>query len=247
MTKTDVLAIASPGSRPLKWAKHEKYCRLRASLVPRAQAYKEAGWEGGTDISAYNHACRFERRPGVKARIEFLSHQAEELIAEKRQRIEQWLWNVHEADPGIYFESVAVAKDDKDGKLATDEAGKMLTVRKQRPKLINDLPLEARKLIEDVTVDKHGNYVPRLYSKAQANADLRKLLNIGRTEDRPESDVARLSDAELIQQLADQAKQLIPEIWLTENPRWSTSLLQSRRSDSLDWLQRPLTPVTPCL
>ena len=81
MTKTDVLAIASPGSRPLKWAKHEKYCRLRASLVPRAQAYREAGWEGGTDISAYNHACRFERRPGVKARIEFLSHQAEELIA----------------------------------------------------------------------------------------------------------------------------------------------------------------------
>jgi hypothetical protein len=121
---------------------------------------------------------------------------------------------VHEADPGIYFESVAVAKNDKDGKLATDEAGKMLTVRKQRPKLINDLPLEARKLIEDVTVDKHANYVPRLYSKAQANADLRKLLNIGAQEHRPENDVARLSDAELIQQLADQAKQLGVEIKL---------------------------------
>src|SRR6516165_2628066 len=131
MTKTDVLAIASPGLRPLKWAKHEKYCRLRASLVPRPQAYKEAGWEGGTDISAYNHGCRFERRPGVKARIEFLSHQAEELIAEKRRRIEGQLWAIHEADIGAFWETYEAAKTSKDGKLATDQDGKMLTVRKQ--------------------------------------------------------------------------------------------------------------------
>ena len=76
------------------------------------------------------------------------------------------------------------------------------------------MPLEARKLIEDVTIDRNGNVIPKLYSKAQANADLRKLLNIGRTEDRPENDVARLSDAELIQQLSDQAKQLGIEIKL---------------------------------
>ena len=90
----------------------------------------------------------------------------------------------------------------------------MLTVRKQRAKLINDLPPEFRKLIEDVTVDRNGNVIPKLYSKAQANADLRKLLNIGRTEDRPESDVARLSDAELVGQLADMAKQLGVDIKL---------------------------------
>jgi hypothetical protein len=52
------------------------------------------------------------------------------------------------------------------------------------------------------------NVIPKLYSKAQANAELRKMLNIGRTEDRPENDVSRLSDAELIQQLADTAKEL---------------------------------------
>ena len=119
-----------------------------------------------------------------------------------------------EADIGAFWETYETAKTSKDGKLATDQEGKMLTVRKQRAKLINDLPLEFRKLIEDVTVDRNGNVIPKLYSKAQANADLRKLLNIGRTEDRPETDVARLSDAELIQQLADQAKELGVEIKL---------------------------------
>ena len=56
-----------------------------------------------------------------------------------------------EADIGAFWETYETAKTGKDGKLATDQEGKMLTVRKQRAKLINDLPIEARKLIEDVT------------------------------------------------------------------------------------------------
>jgi hypothetical protein len=80
MPKTDhLLAIASPRSRALKNAKYEEYCRLRASLQPRIQAYREAGWETSDDDAAYSNACRLERRHGVRARIEYLSHQAEEL------------------------------------------------------------------------------------------------------------------------------------------------------------------------
>jgi hypothetical protein len=60
-------------------------------LQPRVQSYREAGWHSEKDNVAYANACRLERRAGVRERIEFLSHQAEELIAEKRQRIEQWL------------------------------------------------------------------------------------------------------------------------------------------------------------
>ena len=41
------------------------------------------------------------------------------------------------------------------------------------------------------------------------------MLNIGGQKDRPETDVSRLSDAELIQQLTDQAKQLGIEIDLS--------------------------------
>jgi hypothetical protein len=106
MAKTDLPAITSSGSRPLTNSKHERYCRLRAALQPRAQAFREAGWNTRDDDDAYSHACRLERRPGVKARIEFLSHQDEELIAEKRRRIEEWLWAVHEVDFGAFWENV---------------------------------------------------------------------------------------------------------------------------------------------
>ena len=54
--------------------------------------------------------------------------------------------------------------------------------------------------------------MPQLYSKLAASQELRKMLNIGGQKDRPETDVSRLSDAELIQQLADQAKELGIEI-----------------------------------
>ena len=81
------------------------------------------------------------------------------------------LWNVHEADIGDCFELVEVSKS-KDGRVQTDEAGKMLTVKKQRPKLLSDLPPELRKCIEDVIVDRSGNFVPRLYSRTAASKGL---------------------------------------------------------------------------
>jgi terminase small subunit-like protein len=177
-------------------------------LQPRGQAYREAGWETSDDDDAYSNACRLERRPGVKDRIEYLSKQQEELITEKRQRIEERLWAIHEADIGDFFETVEVAKSDKDGKLETDETGKMQTVKKQRAKLLSDIPAEIRKLIERFSLDSKGNAEVQLYSKLQANAELRKMLNIGGQKEREQTDVSKLSDAELISQLAEQAKEL---------------------------------------
>jgi hypothetical protein len=212
MAKLGVLAIASPGSRALRNAKYEKYCRLRASALPRIRAYREVGWETCDDNDAYSNACSIERRPGVKARIEYLSRQDEVLIAEKRRRIEERLWSIHEADISACFETYDVAKSDKNGELATDETGKMLTVKKQRPKLLSDLPPDLRKAIERVQIDARGNVVPQLYSKLQANQELRQMLNIGGRKEQEASDISKLSDAELIQQLADQAKELGIEI-----------------------------------
>ena len=86
----------------------------------------------------------------------------------------------------------------------------MLTVKRERPKLMSDLPPDLCKAIERVQVDARANVVPQLYSKLHANAELRKMLNFGRTDDR--NDLARLSNAELITQLSDMAKQLGVEI-----------------------------------
>ena len=206
MAKTDLLAIASPGSQALKNAKYEKYCRLRASAQPRISAYREAGWETSDDDDAYSNACRLERRPAVRERIEYLSHQDEELIAEKRRRIEETLWSMHEADIGDYFETHEI-----DGKTI------------ERPKRLADLPREIRKNIEKITIDGRGRAVPQLYSRLAASQELRKMLNIGPTD--ASNDVARLSDAELVAQLADTAKQLGVEINL------NYSFLQQQKPD----------------
>jgi hypothetical protein len=244
MAKTDLLAIASPGSRALKSAKREKYCRLRASLQPRVQAYREAGWETSDDDDAYSNACRLERRPGVRERIEYLSHQDEQLIAEKRRRIEEALWSMHDADIGDCFETYEAAKIGRNGKLETDEDGKMLTVKKQRPRLLSDMPPDLRKAIERVQVDARGNVVPQLYSRPQVNAELRKMLRIGRTDDRPETDVSRLSDAELIQQLADQAKELGIEIDLSYSFAQQPSATETDVGQAIDSDSKAVEPMT---
>jgi Terminase small subunit len=158
-------------------------------LQPRGQAYRGAGWEASDDDDAYSNACRLERRPGIRERVEYLSHQDEELIDEKRRRLEETLWSMHEADIGEYFESYEI-----DGKTI------------EQPKRLKDLPPEIRKNIEKIAIDSRGCAVPQLYSKLAASQELRKMLNMGRTDD------SRLSDAELIQQLADMAKKLGIEI-----------------------------------
>src|SRR5262252_4508934 len=210
MAKT--LAIISDGSKPLKNNMHERYARFRAQALPRIVAFRKAGCVAKNDNIADRNCSRLEKKPGVRQRIDYLVSLAQDRIAEKRAALEEQLWAVLEADIGAFWETYEAAKTGKDGKLATDQDGKMLTVRKHRAKLINDLPPEFRKLIEDVTVDRNGNVIPKLYSKTQANAELRKLLDINGRREQEADDVSRLSNAELIQQLADQAKQLGVEI-----------------------------------
>jgi len=184
-------------------------------LQPRAQAYREAGWNDRSDAGAYSHACRLEHRPGVKDRIGYLSRQAEELIAVKRERIEAQLWAIAEGNIQDFFEPHEVIQRDHTGQPITEPkrneiTGEMETAlsteTRMRPKLLADLSPELAALIEDITIDSRGRLIPKLYSKLQANKELRNMLNISAKE--APRDVTQLSDAELIQQLADQAREL---------------------------------------
>ena len=83
----------------------------------------------------------------------------------------------------------------------------------ERPKLLEDLPPEAAKLIEDITIDSKGRAIPKLYSKLQANKELRAMLNLSSKTDA--ADVTKLSDQELLQTLAQQARELNIEINLS--------------------------------
>ena len=206
MAKANVPAIASPGSRPLKNTRQERYCRSRASAQPRIHAYREAGWETTDDAAAYSNSCRLERCPEIRDRIAYLTRQEEDLIAEKRRRIEEQLWAFAGANIQDFFETYDTVKRDHTGQPEHDEKGALSTELRVRPKLLTDLPPDLAKLIEDVQVDNRGRLIPRLYSKERANKELRNMLNFSAKSD--DSDVSKLSDQELISTLAQQAKEL---------------------------------------
>ena len=215
MAKTDVLPIAPPGSRALTNAKYERYSRLRALAYSRTEAYREVGWETNNDDDAYSNACRVERRPEIQDRIGYLIRQEEDLIEEKRLRIEERLWAMHEANIQDFFEEDPQIQDQN--AISTNNPSEQKSAKnsssrtRMRPRLLTELPPELAAVIEDVTIDGKGRAIPKLYNKLQANKELRALLNIGRPEERA-TDLSRLSDAELVAQLADQAKELGIEI-----------------------------------
>ena len=204
------------GSRPLKNSRHEQYARYRAQALSRIEAFRKVACQPN-DKTAHNHASRIENKPQVRDRIGYLVKQVEERIAEKRARIEERLWAIHEANVQDFFvaevdlnptetsNSAEIANNPDQQKVGVSPRARVV------PRL-TELDPETAKLIEDVTIDSKGRAVPKLYSKTWANAELRKMLNIGGQKEREQTDVSRLSDAELIQRLADQAKELGIEI-----------------------------------
>src|SRR5215831_10019456 len=188
----------SPGSKPLKVAKYERYARYRAQALPRIEAFRKIGNEAALDKTAHNNASRLEKRPGVNDRINDLTKQAEERIIEKRQRIEERLWAIHEANIQDFFiteddlnpteisgNSAEIANNTDQQKVGVSPRARVV------PRPLTELDPETAKLIEDVTIDSKVRLVPKLYSKLQANKELRAMLNIGAKE-RETSDVSRL-------------------------------------------------------
>jgi hypothetical protein len=157
----------SPGSKPLKVAKYERYARYRAQALPRIVAFRKLGNHAANDKIAHNNASRLEKRPGVKDRINYLTRQAEERIAEKRARIEELLWNIHEANIQDFFitedqikptetsgNPAEIANNPDQQKVAVWPRVRVV------PRPLMELDPETAKLIEDVTVDSRGRLVP---------------------------------------------------------------------------------------
>ena len=208
---------SSPGSKPLKHSKWERYARYRAQALPRIVAFRKLGNYAANDKIAHNNASRLEKRPGVRDRINYLTRQAEERIAEKRARIEDRLWSIHEANIQDFFTTedqinptetsnnpAEIANNPDQQKVAVSPRARVV------PRPLTELDPETAKLIEDVTIDSKGRLIPKLYTKLQANKELRAMLNISAKQSAP--DVTQLSDSELLAQLAQLAKELGIEI-----------------------------------
>jgi hypothetical protein len=197
-----------PGSVPLRNDAHERFAFKRAALMPKAEAYRQAGFTAHTDHAASGNASKLERRNDVADRIAYLRRQDEAILRAKRGRIEEFLWGVHDASVVNLWETVEVECLDKQGNPITKD-GKLQKRTIQRPRLLSELPEEVASTIETCGPDEHGRVIPKPYSKMTANQELRKLLGIGVVTGRDESDeLLRLSDADLIARLAQQAREL---------------------------------------
>jgi hypothetical protein len=124
-----------------------------------------------------------------------------------RKRLEERLWLWHDADATDFWETVEVPMRDKHGKILCDADGKPIMRKVDRPKTFDQLTIEQRKCIESISVTNSGKIYFKIYSAAEANEQLRRLHNIGLTQ-RGDDDVRRLSDTELVAQLAEQAEEL---------------------------------------
>jgi len=208
-----------PGSMPLRNDRHEKFAFKRALLMPKAEAYRSAGWAARDDHAAAGNASRLERRADVAERIAYLQRTGREAnFRAKRHRLEEFLWNVHESRISDLWETVEVEKRDKKGNAVLDAEGKPIMVKRQVPRLLSELSEDAQRVIETCSVDGNGRVVPKLYSKMQANQELRKLLGIGiLTADDDADDPSRLSDEALIARLAELSRMLGIDIDLSCN------------------------------
>jgi hypothetical protein len=126
------------------------------------------------------------RRPEFKDRIAYLIRQEEDLIEEKRRRIEELLWGIHEANIQDFFTTEDQIKPTETtsnpAEIANNPDQQKVAVSPRVgvvPRLLTKLDPETAKLIEYVTIDSKGRAIPKLYSKLQANKELRAMLNIG--------------------------------------------------------------------
>jgi ribosomal protein RSM22 (predicted rRNA methylase) len=78
--------VPFPGFAPLRNDRHEKFAFKRALLMPKAEAYRAAGWTAKNDHAAAGNASRLERRADVAARIAYLRrHGDEQILHAKRE------------------------------------------------------------------------------------------------------------------------------------------------------------------
>lgn len=180
-----------PGSAPLRNHRHEHYARKRSLLMPRLEAARAAGYENMTA----GNAAKLDRNRKIATRIAYLCRQEEDILKAKRQRIEEFLWNIHEVNYADFW-----SPDDKG---------------RQHLKPFSELPLEHQHVIQSLKYTEKGRPVLELYSKLQANMELRKMLGIGAVAADGMDEYSRMADVELFATLRREAAELGIDVDLT--------------------------------
>jgi hypothetical protein len=88
-----------PGALPLRKPAHEIYARERALMLTPLQAARKAGFAGMTA----GNAAKLDRKGKIRDRVAFLTRQEEDVLKDKRARLESCFWGARESGPGDFL------------------------------------------------------------------------------------------------------------------------------------------------
>lgn len=187
--------IEVPGSQPLANPKWELYARERTLCSSRLLAYRTAGFQSKDDHAARGNAAKLERNQDMRDRIAWLCRQDEDVTRAKRLRIEQFRWDIVNADIKDYFIEDERPVLDKEGAPILDRDGnpKFRIVEELKP--FSALTLEQRSVIQSLKYTDSGRPILEFYNKAQTATELSKML--GTTQQTVADEFGEMSLSEL--------------------------------------------------
>lgn len=201
LTGPIIEAEPQPGSLPLRNPRHERYARFRAHLMPRAEAYRLAGFESEDHHAARGNGAKLERATKMIERIAYLSRQDEDVLRAKRERLEAFLWSVHETNYAEFFQLATRPVLDDEGEPIEDNDGNPVTYQFMDLKPFDQLSEDQQRMIQALNYTEKGRPKLELYSKMQANQELRKLLGIGVVTDEAIDETQRMTTPQIISEL----------------------------------------------
>jgi len=197
------LAPDNAAAKPLKHPKYEIFARQRALN----QSPLIAGQIAGLNYDRRN-LFRIEKKPAIAARIAWLSRQDEEALREKRNRLEQFLWEGLYVDRAEFYETVEIPITDRNGNAVLKRNGEPATKTITQPKPLEKLTDQQRQLIESITYTESGKPNLKLVSKEYCHRELRKMIGGDAQPEQRANDVSRYTDAELLAELDRLANEL---------------------------------------
>lgn len=161
--------LSQPGAVPLRNRRHEQYCRLRVLGISPIAAARDSGFTAGltsataeTDKNAGLRGVisKLERNKAVRARIQYLAGNTDDVLREKRAALEAPLWNIFKASI-------------KDYTRITD-SGSLILDASPIAELPEDEQRELLAVVKSVSPTKYGPRV-EMFSPLDAASQLRAL------------------------------------------------------------------------
>ena len=160
---------SQPGSVPLRNRRHEQYCRLRVLGISPIAAARDSGFTAGltsptaeTDKNAGLRGVisKLERNKAIRARIQYLAGNTDDVLRQKRAALEAPLWNIFKASI-------------KDYTRITD-SGSLILDASPIAELPEDEQRELLAVVKSVSPTKYGPRV-EMFSPLDAASQLRAL------------------------------------------------------------------------